>query len=403
MKEIIDKYMVGLGYQDTADFAEELFRNSWSRGYARWRVLKEVIQEQGWDLSTEEGYGKFLNYYRMIFNMSQATDMAAQQMGIEQISDIQTVGKVFQHIWHHIFLVPTEIVEETPDRTVLRSLWCGNPAFGPEPFGAKDCIANFHEYYRLVDGGLTRDLGLGGTIEEAKKRGLSEETEFEMPWMMCRDGDVPYCLYVLKKKGTPDYPLPTLSDREKSYFIEHKIGQSGEKTMNYVSKLLGKSIEEVTFGILVLYVMLDTGGYIPAEITFNADKAQQMYNKYWLSFLEKWFRDAKFELEIGKVATLRELADIIAYCERKKFIPYQLEDQGSRIVLTAKDDPFAEVSTQFLGMPIGFGYLDAIAAADDAFLNKIVEESKMQGRARVTGTKRLVKGDDCNEIVLEEI
>ena len=403
MKEVVDKYMDGLGYQDTTDFTEDLFRNTWSRGYARWRVLKEVINEQGWDLSTEEGYSKFLNYYRMIFNMSQATDMAFQQMGIEQINDIQTVGKVFQHIWNHIFLVPTEIVEETADRTVLRSQWCGNPAFGPEPFGAKDCVCNFHEYYRLVDGGLTRDLGLGGMIEEANKRGLKEEMEFDMPWMMCRDGDVPYCLYVMKKKGTPDYLLPAFTDREKSYFMEHKIEQSGEKTMAYVSKLLGKTIDEVAFGILLLYVMLDTGSYIPAEATFGEDKAQQMYNKYWLSFLEKWFRDAKFELEVGKVGSIRELADIVLFCQKKKFIPYKLDDQGSRIVLTATIDPFAEVAIQFLGMPVGLGYLNAIAAADDAFVQQIVKDARMEGQSRVSVTKSMVKGDDSNEIIIEAL
>jgi hypothetical protein len=403
MKEFVEKYMEGLGYDDMADFAEDLFRNSWSRGYARWRVLKDVILELGWDLSSEEGYSKYIDYYKLVFNMTQFTDQAMQQMGLEEIKDIPTMGQVLKHIWHDLFLCPSEVVEESLDRTVIRTLWCGNPAYGPAPFGPHDCIANFHEYYRLVDGGLTRDLGLTGMIEEARKRGLSEEVEHDMPWALCRDGDAPYCLYVMKKKGTPDYQLPDLSDRDKTWSLEHKIEQSGEKTMVYIAKMLDKTIEEVAGGILILYVALDTGGYIPAEITFSKDKGLEMYNRYWLSFLYHWFREAKFELEIGKVANIRELAEIIAFCERKKFIPYQLDDQDGRIVLTAQDDPFAEVSTQFLGMPPGFSYLNAIAAADDAFIGKIVEDSKMKDRAKVTAVKRLVNGDDCNEIVVEEI
>ena len=117
----------------------------------------------------------------------------------------------------------------------------------------------------------------------------------------------------------------------------------------------------------------------------------------------EWFRDAKFELEIGKVGSIRELADIVIFCQKNKFIPYKLDDQGSRIVLTATVDPFAEVAIQFLGMPVGLSYLNAIAAADEAFVQQIVKDARMEGQSRVSVTKSMVKGDDSNEIIIEEL
>jgi len=403
MNDFVEKYMQGLGYKNLEDFAELVFRNSWSRGYQRWRILKEVIKEQGWDLASDDGYAKYLNYCNLVFNMAQLTDKAMKEMDLKEINDIPTLGRIIKYLWHDVFMCPTEIVEQTPDRTVVRTLWCGNPAYGPSPFGPHDCMFNYQEYYRLFDAGLTRDLCLAGLAEEAREKGLKEDVEVEMPWALCRDGDAPYCLYVMRKKGTPQYELPPLTDREKTYSIAQKIEKSGKKTMDYIAAMLDKTVEEVASGILVLYVLLDTAGYMPPETIFGKEKAQEMYNKYWLSVLYHWFREAKFELEIGKVTDIRELAEIIAFCERKKFIPYEIDESGKQIILTSKHDPFAEVSTQFLGMPKDSSYLNAIAEADDAFIGKIVTDCKMVNRARISVGQRLVRGDDKNEVVIEEI
>lgn len=402
MEKIFEKYMRGLGYKDVADFTEDVFRGSWSGGYSRWRVLKPVIKEMGWDLATEEGYAKFLPYTKLGFNMTPLTDQAMQEMGIKEIKDIPTMGRVLKHIWHDDLLCPTEIAEESSERVVLRTIWCGNPAYGPSPFGAHDCICHYHEYYRNYDGGLTRDLGLVGMAEEAKKRGLKEDIEVEMPWAMCRDGDAPYCLMVLRKKGTSKYEPPALTDREKAWFIGQKIEESGEKPMVFVAKMLGKTIDELALAILILYVGLDMGGYMQNEMGLGKEKALDMYKQYWLSILYHWFRDAKIELEIGKVVNLEELAKIINFCERKKFIPYQISGGGKQVTLTASDDPFAEITTKVMGLPLGASYLDAVASGDDAFINRIIADAKMSGKAKVTVKKRLVKGDDKNEIVIEQ-
>lgn len=403
MGSLVEKYMKGLGYNDITDFTEDLFRDAWSGGYPRWRVLKPVIEEQGWDLATDEGYAKYLEYCEPIFRMTQFTDRAMKELGLKEIKDIPTMGRILKQIWNNAFLCPTDVVEETPDRTVVRTMWCGNPAHGPSPFAAHDSIFSYHEFYRLFDAGLTRDLGLSGLVEEAKKRGLKEDIEFEMPWAMCRDGDAPYCLYVMRKRGTPKYELPPLTDREKAWFIGHEIEKSGQKPMIYISKMLGKTIEELAEAILVLYVALDMGmGYVAPEIAFGKDKALDMYTKYRLSLLYHWFKEAKFALEIGKVTTVRELAELINFCERKKFIPYKISEEGKQITLIAHDDPFAEISTKFLGQRNDAAFFEAVAKADDAFINQIIVDSKMSDRAKITVMKRLVKGDDKNEIVIEE-
>lgn len=172
--------------------------------------------------------------------------------------------------------------------------------------------------------------------------------------------------------------------------------------MVFVAKMLGKTIDELALAILILYVGLDMGGYMQNEMGFGKEKALDMYKQYWLSILYHWFRDAKIELEIGKVVNLEELAKIINFCERKKFIPYQISGGGKQVTLTASDDPFAEITTKVMGLPLGASYLDAVASGDDAFINRIIADAKMSGKAKVTVKKRLVKGDDKNEIVIEQ-
>jgi hypothetical protein len=54
-------------------------------------------------------------------------------------------------------------------------------------------------------------------------------------------------------------------------------------------------------------------GYVAPEIAFGKEKELDMYKKYRLSLLYHWFREAKFEL-----------AELIHFCERKKFIPFDL-------------------------------------------------------------------------------
>ena len=122
-----------------------------------------------------------------------------------------------------------------------------------------------------------------------------------------------------------------------------------------------------------------------------------------MSLLFHWINEAKIELEIGRVTNLEELAKVIHFCQREKLVPYQMILSGNgSVTLTGNNDLYAEIPTKVLGMKLGDSYLDAVASADEAFINQIMVETKMDDKAKASAKKRLVKGDDKNEIVIEE-
>jgi len=47
-------------------------------------------------------------------------------------------------------------------------------------------------------------------------------------------------------------------------------------------------------------------------------------------------------------------------------------------------------------------YFEAVALADQEFINQVIKEAEMGDKVKVTYKKRLVKGDDRNEIVIEK-
>ncbi len=103
-----------------------------------------------------------------------------------------------------------------------------------------------------------------------------------------------------------------------------------------------------------------------------------------------WVKDAKIDLEIGKVKTAQDLGAIVAYCQKKKYVAFSVEGDDKTVTLTASADPFVEVADMFQGPK---AYKDALVAMDKDFIENIFKETKMGKKASVKIKSHIAKGD----------
>jgi len=103
-----------------------------------------------------------------------------------------------------------------------------------------------------------------------------------------------------------------------------------------------------------------------------------------------WTKDAKIDLEIGKVKTAQELGSIVAYCQKKKYVAFTVEGDDKTAVLTAAADPYVEVAAMFQGPK---EYNGALVAMDKDFIENIFVETKMSKKASVKIKSHIAKGD----------
>ena len=112
-----------------------------------------------------------------------------------------------------------------------------------------------------------------------------------------------------------------------------------------------------------------------------------------------WAKEARLDLEIGRVKTARELADVVAYCEKKKYTAYQVSSSSKdSVVLTDEVDPFVQVA-DMLQAPKA--YKDALLEMDRDFVANIIKEVKMGKKATARFVSHLAKGDKKTELEIK--
>lgn len=378
--EATKNYLQELNY-DLEALAVKSLRLIFGHTYYMWRVLKKEL-----------GNDRALALYSKVWEAiaSASFKQAVSNLGIKEIKNIPTLGKIIDYGFSSVPCL-YETVEASEDHLIGRVYWCANPAYGPN-----DCIIDRHEYYRQ-EVPLTVPYLLT-MINEAEKMGLKEEIEISVPEGRCRDGKASFCQILLWKRGSPKVEPVFLADSEKC-FIEDRIGE--EEPLFYILKKQGKTLEEFAPGCFTSFFFVDMAVYDGLENSLGREKALSLYKKLWLTLPPKWVKEARLELEIGRARNLGDLAKIVTFCEKKKFVPYQIvPNVGNLITLISRKDPFVEISTQFFGKELSSNYFQAVALADQEFIKEIVKETKISEKVEITEKKRLAKGDDKNEIVI---
>ncbi len=93
-----------------------------------------------------------------------------------------------------------------------------------------------------------------------------------------------------------------------------------------------------------------------------------------------WVKDAKLDLRDRQDQDRRDVASIIAYCEKKKYIAFkQVKNADGTVTLTAEADPFVQVGDMLQAPP---AYKAALAAMDEDFVANVLKQIRMDKKAR---------------------
>jgi hypothetical protein len=275
------------------------------------------------------------------------------------------------------------IKRNDPHEHVGHVLWCANPAYGPA-----DNIYDRHEYYRK-EVYLTY-VYLWALIEEARQKGLQQEVLVDVPAGRCRDGACGACQVVLRTPDAdPARHLPEVENR----FIEQEMGD--QEPVNFVLEKQGRTFEEqgpATFsGFFLVDLLAWTQLFANDPATAN-----QIYCQLWEHYRQDWLNQAKLALDIGKVTTAQELADIVAYCQKRRYIAFSSSaDASATVKLRSTADPFVEVADMFDAPE---AYKQALVELDQRLLNGLLGDLKLEGRAKETIVSHIARGDAQTEI-----
>ena len=319
----------------------------------------------------------------------------AEAMGIEEVKDIPTLGRMLQ-AGMTAFPVLYETVINTEDLHVGRVPWCPNTFYSPV---AKHEM-EMHSYFRSQVA-ITIDPLMTDFVRYAYDHGMDLEVEVNCPLARCTDANARFCEYVVKKKGSPDYS-PTVMPVDEEAYVEFDMGD--EEPLMYCLRKQGRSAEEQMPLNLLSFVLLDVGAYeAPAQI-LGENESLELYNNLWASRAEKWTKESRLELEIGKVSGLEDLARLIAHNQKRRFTPYQvqLHDDG-KIILTGESDPFVALGAGVLGKEISDAYFQAVASGSQQLVDQVLREVNMDGKAKAAVTKSIARGDSKNEITIKAV
>ena len=318
------------------------------------------------------GYDDAIKYYGNVWAAlaHMSFDGAMQKFGLTEVKDLPTLGRIIEDCFSGVpALCKTK--RSTDREVVIHVLWCANPGYGPA-----DNTYCRHDYYRQ-EVYLTY-VYIWALIEDAKKNGLAEEVLVDLPTGRCRDGAACACQLIMRTmKADPD-----------------RLEMGTQEPVEYVLEKQGRTVEEQVCGTFIGFFAVDFTAWIQLFQNVSA-KAQTIYNDLWRTFPPMWAKDARLDLEIGRVKTAQELADVIAYCQARKYVPFDVQVDGNKAVLTAKADPFMAVA-DMLQAPVE--YKQAVAAMDEDFIANVIKEVKMDGAATAVCTKHLGRGDDSTVI-----
>jgi hypothetical protein len=347
--------------------------------YYIWRSFKPAL-----------GFDKGLETYGTVWEALAVASFQGgmQALGLKEVKDLPTFGKIVQHCFTGVPAI-YEIKRNWPDEHVGHVLWCANPAYGPE-----DNRFDRNDYYRQ-EVYLTYTY-LRKLIEEAKKAGLKDDIEIELPSGRCRDGSACACQIILRTpRGDKDVPLPEV----KYCFIEEQMGNT--EPLLYVLKKQKRSLEEQGPSTFLGFFYTDYLAWAGLENAVSAKKAPEIYLDLWRTFPPMWVKDARADLWAGKPTTAKALADIITYCEKKKYMPYKVTKKNGNITLTSTLNPYVEVMGAF-GFKKGCSYFKVLTKRDRDFINQVLKEAKADKRFKATLTKALSEGDKVNQIEISK-
>lgn len=331
------------------------------------------------------GYDDALKYYGNVWAAlaKMGFDGAMQKFGLKEVTDLPTLGRIVQDCFTG---VPALYVTKrnTDKEHVGHVLWCANPAYGPA-----DNTYCRHDYYRQ-EVYLTY-VYIWALIDEARKNGMKEDVLVELPTGRCRDGAACACQIILRTKAAdPDRHLPEVENR----FIDLEMGR--QEPVLYVLKKQKRTVEEQLAGSFIGFFAVDMTAWLQLFLNVKP-QAQEIYQDLWRTFPPLWTRDARLDLEIGRVKTARELADVVAYCMQKKYIACSVTVDGNTAVLRAEADPFVQVADMLQGPK---QYKDALVKTDEDFVAQILKEVKMDKKATAKFTSHIARGAAVTELVL---
>ncbi len=358
------------------DLTVEALRSLFGHVYYIWRTFKPALGE-------EDGLKYYGNVWAALAHMS--FQGAMQKFGLKEVKDLPTFGRIVEDCF---IGVPALYVtrRSTKNEHVGHVMWCANPAYGPA-----DNTYKRHDYYRQ-EVYLTY-VYLWALIEDAKKAGLKEDILVELPSGRCRDGAACACQIVLRTRDAdPARPLPEVENR----FIDLEIGD--QEPVVYILKKQKRTLEEQGPGSFLGFFAVDFLAWVQLN-TYVKGKAQDIYLKLWQTFPPMWVKNAKVDLEIGKAKTAKDLAEIVRYCQKKKYVGYTIKSADAKTAtLVSSADPFVEVGAM-LQAPAG--YNQALAKMDQDFVKNVLKEAKADKIATATFTSQIAKGAKTSEITIK--
>jgi hypothetical protein len=358
------------------DLTVEALRSLFGHVYYIWRTFKPALGE-------EDGLKYYGNVWGALAHMS--FQGAMQKFGLKEVKDLPTFGRIVEDCF---IGVPALYVtrRSTKNEHVGHVMWCANPAYGPA-----DNTYKRHDYYRQ-EVYLTY-VYLWALIEDAKKAGLKEDILVELPSGRCRDGAACACQIVLRTRDAdPARPLPEVENR----FIDLEIGD--QEPVVYILKKQKRTLEEQGPGSFLGFFAVDYLAWVQLN-TYVKGKAQDIYLKLWQTFPPMWVKNAKVDLEIGKAKTAKEIAEIVCYCQKKKYVGYKIKSADAKTATLVSDaDPFVEVGAM-LQAPAG--YNQALAKMDQDFVNNVLKEAKANKIATATFNSQISKGAKTSEITIK--
>jgi len=343
--------------------------------YYIWRSFKPAL-----------GFDKALETYGTVWEALAVASFqgALQALKLKEVKDLSTFGKIVQHCFTGVPAI-YEIKRDDPHEHVGHVLWCANPAYGP-----LDCRFDRNDYYRQ-EVYLTYTY-LRKLIEEAKKVGLKDDIEIEIPSGRCRDGNACACQIILRTPyGDKDKPLPEVKYR----FIEEEMGKT--EPLLYVLKKQKRSLEDQGPSTFLGFFYTDYLAWAGLENAVSSKKATEVYLDLWRTFPPMWAQEARTDLWAGKPTTAKALADILMYCEKKKYMPYKVTSSNGRVTLTSTLNPYVEVMGAF-GFKKGCSYFKVLTKRDQDFINQVLKEAKADKTFKVTLRKSISEGDKVSQI-----
>ena len=357
------------------DLTVEALKSLFGHVYYIWRTFKPALGEK-------DGLKYYGNVWAALADMS--FDGAMAKFGLKEVKDLPTLGRIVEDCF---IGVPALYItrRNTATEHVGHVLWCANPAYGPA-----DCTYCRHDYYRQ-EVYLTY-VYIWELIEKAKKAGLKEDILVELPSGRCRDGSACACQIILRTRdANPDLPLPAVERK----FIDLEMGN--QEPVLYILKKQKRTLEEQGPGSFLGFFAVDFLAWLQLNLNVKA-KATGIYLKLWQTFPKMWVKDAKLDCEIGTVKTAKDVADIIAYCEHKKYTAFRASNRADgSMVLTATADPFVQVADM---LQADKGYKAALVAMDEDFVAHVLKQIRMDKKATVKFTSHIAKGDAKTEMVI---